>query len=97
MGNRMGPLGAGPGTGRGAGYCNGFKMPGTFNRGGRGGGFGRFGGRGFGYGAGAGFGAGFYPQQPPVNTESQLKAEAEFLEERLNFIKEQLNNQDNES
>lgn len=56
-GDRSGPLGAGPMTGRGAGYCAGYAMPGYANpiggRGwfGRGHGFGR--GRGwFGHGRG---------------------------------------------
>lgn len=49
-GDRTGPMGAGPMTGRGAGYCAGYGMPGYANPipgrgfrfgGGRGGGFGR--------------------------------------------------------
>jgi len=48
-GDRSGPGGAGPVTGRGAGYCAGTGAPGVATAG------------GFGYGAGAGFcGAGFY-------------------------------------
>lgn len=50
-GDRSGPVGMGPMTGRGAGYCAGFGMPGFANPGsGRGFGFGRGGGRGFGGG-----------------------------------------------
>ena len=52
-GNRQGPQGMGPKTGRGAGYCTGNNMPGYANQG-YGVGFGRgtfgrrmFGGRGF--------------------------------------------------
>lgn len=30
-GDRTGPLGEGPGTGRGAGFCAGFRVPGYFN------------------------------------------------------------------
>jgi len=63
-GDRRGPDGFGQMTGRGAGFCAGYNMPGYMNRsiGGGfrgGGGFGRGGGRGFvrGYGAG-GFGFG---------------------------------------
>ncbi len=57
-GNGTGPMGFGPMTGRGAGYCAGFAAPGYMNQaGGRGCGFGR-GGAGFGRGAGAGFGRG---------------------------------------
>ncbi len=54
-GNGTGPMGMGPMTGRGAGYCAGYGVPGCMNPvGGRGGGFG-FGrgfGRGFGFGRG---------------------------------------------
>ncbi len=58
-GDRTGPWGMGPRTGRRAGFCSGYGMPGFMNRsvwppfGGRWfsrPGFGRFGGVGFGYG-----------------------------------------------
>jgi hypothetical protein len=69
-GDRTGPLGDGPRTGRGAGYCGGFETPGFMNPHagfGRGGGYGRgmgYGrgrgyGRGMGFGPGRGFGPGF--------------------------------------
>jgi hypothetical protein len=45
QGDRTGPMGAGPQTGRGAGYCAGFAVPGCANGGGVG-----FGGRGRGRG-----------------------------------------------
>ena len=51
-GDRTGPLGMGPRTGRGAGYCRGYGMPGYANPifgGGRGV------GRGFGFGGGRGW------------------------------------------
>ena len=65
-GDRRGPMGLGPMTGRGMGYCAGYDMPGYMNRpmgsGGMGygrGGFGRgrggFGGRGFARGWGYGY------------------------------------------
>ena len=63
-GDGTGPGGMGPMTGRGAGYCAGYSMPGFTNPiGGRGLGFGR--GRGFGRGLGLGFrggrgGGGYY-------------------------------------
>ena len=41
FGDRTGPAGLGPRTGRGAGFCGGFGVPGFLNRGG---GFGFFGG-----------------------------------------------------
>lgn len=47
MGNRIGPMGQGPRTGRAAGYCAGFGGPGYLNRG-----PGFRGGRGFGRGGG---------------------------------------------
>lgn len=72
-GDRTGPNGMGPLTGRRAGYCAGYPVPGYMNSGagrgfggfGRGGGFRRGGGfaRGHGFGRGAGYGWG-YPQSP---------------------------------
>lgn len=61
-GDRTGPMGMGPATGRGAGYCRGNAMPGYANRwgdwgAGRGFGMGRGGGRGSGFGRG-GYGRG---------------------------------------
>ena len=57
-GDRTGPMGAGPMTGRGAGYCAGFSMPGYANPMYVGGmGYGR--GRGMGYGRGMGGGRGW--------------------------------------
>ncbi|MFW5985141.1 MAG: DUF5320 domain-containing protein [Halanaerobiaceae bacterium] len=70
-GDGTGPAGRGPMTGRAAGYCAGFNVPGYMNEvPGRGRGFGRgLGrGRGFGYGRGFGRGRGFYAQQP-VNVQ----------------------------
>ncbi len=49
-GDRTGPMGAGPMTGRGAGICAGYDVPGDMNP--------AF-GRGFGGGRGRGFGRGF--------------------------------------
>lgn len=56
-GDRTGPLGMGSGTGRGAGYCRGYGMPGFANRW-TGAGWGAGRGGGFGMGRG-GFGRGF--------------------------------------
>jgi len=69
-GDRTGPEGRGSRTGRGAGYCSGYHMPGYANsdipRFGRGFGFGRGMGRGFGrgfWGRGRGFWhRGYYPE-----------------------------------
>ncbi|HDP24768.1 MAG TPA: hypothetical protein ENN34_04920 [Deltaproteobacteria bacterium] len=49
-GDRTGPAGYGPMTGRGAGYCAGFSVPGYMNP---------YPGRGYGRGFGGGFGGGF--------------------------------------
>ena len=49
-GNRTGPRGFGPMTGRGAGFCAGYNTPGYMNPGGRSGFIGRGGGRGGGRG-----------------------------------------------
>jgi hypothetical protein len=66
-GDRTGPWGAGPMTGRAAGYCAGYSVPGFMNPiGGYGRGGGRGRGRGFGRGWGRGFGRGWYTYPPPV-------------------------------
>jgi len=99
LGDRTGPAGLGPMTGRGAGYCAGYSVPGYMNtvpgRGffgrGRGGGFGRGGGRGWGRGYYAGgfpdwgyYGAPAYPYSPELNPyPSELKPE-----EEVNLLKE---------
>lgn len=54
-GDRTGPIGMGPMTGRMAGYCAGHAMPGHANPV-MGRGFGMGGGRGFGFGRGMGMG-----------------------------------------
>jgi len=66
-GDRTGPWGAGPMTGRAAGYCSGYSVPGFMNPTvgyGRGWGGGR--GRGFGRGWGRGFSRGRYVYPPPA-------------------------------
>ena len=50
-GDRTGPLGLGPRTGRGLGYCSGYNRPGFMSR--------AFGWLGFGRGRGAGRAAGW--------------------------------------
>jgi hypothetical protein len=66
-GDKTGPYGAGPMTGRAAGYCAGYSVPGYMNpRRGYGRGFGRGGGRGFGRGWGRGYGRGWYAYPPPA-------------------------------
>ncbi len=72
-GDRTGPRGLGPMTGRAAGYCAGYSVPGYANPSvpgyGRGFGYGR-GGRGRGFGRGFGYGRGggreyYYPYSTP--------------------------------
>ena len=107
-GDRTGPNGMGPMTGRGMGFCNGLNAPGYASPGfGRG--FGR--GRGMGFGRGMGRGFGFrraavtpvygapaqplYPQQqqPTKEQETQmLEQEAKAVEEEQKVLKEELDN-----
>ncbi|MCD6113611.1 MAG: DUF5320 domain-containing protein [Bacteroidales bacterium] len=94
-GDRTGPAGNGPMTGRQMGYCAGNNQPGFVNSGygsyGRG--FGR--GRGFGIGRGLGYGRGFgyynypIPQYSSSNKEA-LKNEINALKEHLSFLEKQL-------
>jgi len=97
-GDRRGPDGRGPLTGRGMGYCAGYDEPGYTAGGGRGffgrGARGFFGrgarGRGF-YGAERGFfgrGAGAYYETEPVDEKEYLEEEKSYLEKRLASIKE---------
>jgi len=99
-GDRTGPEGMGPRTGRGAGYCSGYDTPGymnsAFGRGFRGrGAFGRgfrrlhrfpmhMGWRGYGYYPGA------YPPPAPMTAEQEqeaLKAEESWLQEQLDAVR----------
>lgn len=97
-GDGTGPMGQGPMTGRGAGYCGGYDAPGYVNpapgwcRGfGRGRGWGR--GRGRRYGMGPGWGPppgwSYPPYAPPMAPEQELEAlrtQAQQLEEQLEAI-----------
>lgn len=91
-GDRTGPFGQGALTGRGAGFCNGFRR-----------GFG--GGRGFGRGMGYGrrtwapFHAGEGPYDLPYPTEDEtqmLHREAQRLESSLEGIKKRLEQLENQ-
>ena len=99
-GDRTGPYGAGPMSGRAAGYCAGYSVPGYMypRRGYRG--YGRGWGRGYGRGWGRGYYAypPTYPQvvQPPTpeqevtdleNYHKDLVAEKTDLEKEINDIK----------
>ncbi len=103
-GNRMGPSGMGPRTGRGAGYCTGYDMPGFANPGP---------GRAFGMGWGAGgagrgwryrrayyatgvpgwaaYGGFPYGAAPTREQEAEaLKSEADYLKQQLDDISKRL-------
>ena len=104
-GDGTGPMGLGPMTGRGAGYCAGFAMPGFMNPlPGRGWGRGLGRGRGRGWGRGW-FGMGWpgyygelpYPASPPYSgtpspeyDAQALKAQAEHFEAALADIKKRI-------
>ena len=101
-GDKTGPVGMGPGTGRRMGYCAGYHVPGAFNRAGfgmRGGGF------GMGRGGGRGFRNRFFASGVPFNNiepnpdweMTSLKAQAEMLKNELQAIENRLNSLNKES
>lgn len=105
-GDRRGPDGRGPLTGRRAGYCAGENVPGYANEQvppmGMGRGFGRGGGRGRGRGGGRGWGRGRQgpypdyvppPVQAPVVAQDEvayLEGAAESLEADLKAVKDRI-------
>jgi len=88
-GDGTGPMGYGPMTGRAAGYCAGFPVPGYMNAA-RGAGFGRgmgFRGRGRGWGRPAvPYGPAMMPTETPEQELEGLKQQAELLQNSLNQI-----------
>jgi len=98
-GDRTGPMGMGPMTGRRAGYCAGYGVPGYANPG-----FGRGLGMGFGFGGGGrGWRNMYYatgmpgwvrfgPAVPPapIDEASALKAQAEALQKQVEAINKRL-------
>lgn len=90
-GDRTGPDGMGPRTGRGMGFCSGYDSPGYSKCGFGGGGYG---GRGFGRGLGFGRGYGWrarapydpYPRYNDVDDLQVLKEESRRLDEDLKSI-----------
>lgn len=82
-GDRTGPAGAGPMTGRGAGYCNGFNRPGSF-RPGAGQGRGR---RNMNFGAGR---AGAQFSQEEFSNDGDKAREITELKNQLNKIEQKL-------
>ena len=99
-GDRTGPMGAGPMTGRGAGYCAGYGVPGFANPGyGRGLGLGfRGGGRGWrhmyyatGMPGWARAGYGYLPPAPEPDEElTTLKAQARQLGDQLDALNKRI-------
>ncbi len=101
FGDRTGPQGFGPRTGRGAGYCAGFGMPGSMSTvpGGAGFGFGHGGGLGW-FGRGRGcrnsYRATGLPGWPragygyPYAPSFTAKEETDFLRNQAEFLSKQL-------
>lgn len=101
-GDRTGPAGMGPMTGRRAGYCAGYTAPGFANPApgqgawgyGRGMGFGFRGGRGGHWGGGFAAMAPLTPAYTPPPTEQQemqaLQQQAEYLAKTLDEIKNRI-------
>lgn len=103
-GDRTGPTGLGPGTGRAFGYCYGFDSPGFIKR--SGGGMGRGFGGGMSRGRGIGFGRGFctgtfypeytpgYPGISPMTKDDEIKmlrSQADSLKRAQKDIEKRLN------
>jgi hypothetical protein len=88
QGDRTGPMGQGPRTGRGMGFCSGFNAPGYANPG-----FGRGFGRGMGFGRGRGFGFRRFANVPvaPVQPyqEPTKEQELKFLEQEAKEIEQE--------
>jgi len=103
-GDRTGPRGSGPMTGRALGYCAGYDTPGYTRNLGIGFGWGRgrgwWRGRGIGYSRGRDWGysipvykictPGIVPQITPENQLLMLKQEKSYLESEMNEIKNSL-------
>ena len=97
FGNGTGPAGMGPMTGRAAGYCAGYTMPGYANpvpgrgfwgRGGRGGVLSR---RGAWFGAPYDYAPAYgVPQYNPRQNLDALKAQAQYLQQALEDIQKRI-------
>ncbi len=80
FGDRTGPLGQGPMTGRGAGYCAGFPYPGYMNP---------YSSRGyFGGGRGRGWRRWWGADYPPALAQPTQAQEKEMLTQELEALKE---------
>ncbi len=94
-GDRSGPEGLGPMTGRRMGYCVGSNNPGFSFRGGFGRGRGFYGrrGGGFGYGfRGSGYGYQAYPETDLYNDKEAIENEIKTLKDQLSFMENKLSN-----
>lgn len=105
-GDRTGPWGRGPRTGRAMGFCADYPGPGYMSSGGFGGrrffgrGYGRGRGRGFGRGFGGGYGADMEPSgavEPPIwsapsrgDEKAYLEGVRKSLEQEMEAIKKRL-------
>ncbi len=96
-GDRTGPEGAGPMTGRGLGHCAGYETPGYMNADsgygrGAGHGYGRRVGRGFGggYGRGGRFAQGYYPERSDVREETFVENDIRVLKDQLAAMQKKL-------
>ena len=105
-GNRTGPRGFGPRTGRGLGYCSGYSTPGYTKGPGMGWGRGYGGGWGWRGGGGWGYGRGSYPDTffhpsdtPPSYSQPTVtpwqgslspEDESKFLEQSLTNLKKEI-------
>ena len=107
-GDRTGPMGMGPMTGRGAGYCNGFAEPGYTNPVGFARGFGCGFGRGRGHRnmfratgmpswARYGYPVSAGPIEASFDEKTLLTNQAEFLENQLQQVKKRLSSLDEEA
>jgi len=110
-GDGTGPWGEGSMTGRGAGFCAGFDVPGHMNPLPRRGlgwrrGFGRGRGRGFGRGWGTGFGRGrwagyysmpYYPAQPTPVVPATARFQPQMTkEDEIQFLQQEIKALENE-
>jgi hypothetical protein len=95
-GNKTGPQGQGPMTGRGLGYCAGYPNPGSLNNFyGRGiSGLGRIFGRGIGQGfrGGRGPNFGYYPHETSAYPDLTKKDMLNILEVQAKNLKNELEN-----
>ena len=106
--DRTGPMGMGPMTGRGAGYCNGFAAPGYTNPDGFARGLGCGLGRGRGHRnmfratgmpgwARYGYPASAGPSEASFDEKTLLTKQAEFLENQLQQVKKRLSSLNEEA